>query len=200
MSEKVAYNKYILIGGKVIDYNFSILVKTIITRINDLLISSRFKTKEELEAKYNCNVSILHYNSLISSIPTEWKRKLKGDKGSCLTNADISHLTINIKQLTNKIVYESLTYKHSAPSAEMKWENWKFIYSLPSLVTKNIKLHSLQYQIVHRYFACHYNLNIWNIGDDPTCPYCSEMDTIEHYFYYCKESALVWESLRQLSN
>ena len=53
--------------------------------------------------------------------------------------------------------------------------------ALPSLVTKNIKLHSLQYQIFHRYFACNYNLNIWNIGDDPTCPYCSEIDTIEHY-------------------
>ena len=97
LSEKVTYNKYILIGGKVIDYNFSILAKTKITRINDLLISSRFKTKEELESKYNCNLSIWHYNSLICSIPTERKIKLKGDKGSCLTNVDINHLTINIK-------------------------------------------------------------------------------------------------------
>ena len=76
----------------------------------------------------------------------------------------------------------------------------KSIYSLPSLVTKNIRLQSLQYQIPQRYFACNYNLNIWNIADDPTCPYCSEIDTIEHYFYYCKESALVLKSLRQMSN
>ena len=40
LNKKIAYNKFILIGGKVIDYNFSILVKTKITRINDLLISS----------------------------------------------------------------------------------------------------------------------------------------------------------------
>ena len=105
LSEKIVYNKYILIGGKLIDHNFSILVKTKITRINDLLISWRFKTKEDLEAKYDCNLSILQYNSLISSIPTEWKRKLKGDKGSCLSNTDFSHLMIDIKQLTNKIVY-----------------------------------------------------------------------------------------------
>ena len=81
--------------------------------------------------------SILHYNLLISSIPTIWKRELKGDKGSCLTDTDISHLMINIKELTNKIVYDSLTYEHGAPSAEMKWVeycpmlevlDWKSIY------------------------------------------------------------------------
>ena len=87
------------------------IVKTKITRINDLLISSRFKTKEELEAKYNCNLSILHYNSLISSIPTEWKRKLKGDKGSCLKNADISHLTINIKQFLKVLRISTVLYQ-----------------------------------------------------------------------------------------
>ena len=93
------------------------------------------------------------------------EKKIERISRLMFNNTETSHLIINIKQLTNKIVYESLTYKHSAPSAEMKWVeyypilevlDWKCIYSLTSVVTKNIRL---QYQIV-RYFACNYNLNI----------------------------------------
>ena len=209
LSEKIAHNKFILIGGSVIKSNQSILEKTGITRISDMCISSRLKSKEELEEEYDCKLSTIHYNSLISAIPTDWKKKLK--KGRCpdSKNADIAHIGVNIANLNNKIIYESLTFKPAMPCAEMKWVeyypilemlDWKTVYSLPSMVTKNTKLYSLQFQVIHRYFGCNYNLHIWNITESPFCLYCKEIDTIEHYFYYCKELDIVWKRLRKISN
>ena len=68
-------------------------------------------------------------------------------------NFDISHLKMKISKLKNKNIYESLTYCHTIPTAENKWveydpflENldWSIVYSLPSKITKYLKLHSIQ--------------------------------------------------------
>ena len=115
---------------------------------------------------------------------------------------------MNIEKLKNKNIYESLTYSQAIPTAENKWveyypflekQDWSVVYSLPSKVTKDLKLQSLQYSIIHRYVGCNYNLYNWKIVDSPLCPYCSELDTIEHLYYYCNEAKIIWNALEKLS-
>ena len=98
---------------------------------------------------------------------------------------------MNVSKLKNKNVYESLTSSHIIPTAENKWVeyypfletlDWSVVYSLPSKITKNLKLHSLQYSIIHRYAGWNYNLSNWKVVECPLCPYCAEVDTIEQYF------------------
>ena len=74
---------------------------------------------------------------------------------------------MNIEKLKNNNIYKSLAYSTAIPIAENKWVeyypfldklNWSKIYTLPSKTTKDLKLHSLEYSIIHRFASCHYNL------------------------------------------
>ena len=116
-------------------------------------------------------------------------------------------MKINMSKLTNKNIYETLTFSKATPSAENKWVeyypfldtiNWSNIYSLCSTVTTNSKLRSLQYSIIHRIFSCKYNLYLWNITETSECWYCNETDTIEHYFFYCNQSESMWKEIGKI--
>ena len=121
---------------------------------------------------------------------------------------DIPHLKANIKELTNKKIYEALTFNETVvPSAENKWVeyypflgkiNWCVIYSLCHTVTTNSKLRSLQYSIVHRIFCCNYNLYLWKITESSVCWYCNQVDTLEHYFFYCDQSRDIWKEVEKI--
>ena len=57
----------------------------------------------------------------------------------------------------------------------------------------------MQYSILHRFIGCNYNLNLWKIKDSPTCATCSQLDTLEHFVYYCDEVQAVWRTLREVN-
>ena len=120
---------------------------------------------------------------------------------------DLPGMRINIPKLTNKKIYEILTFSKAIPSAENKWIeyfpfletiNWSDIYSLCSLVTTNSKLRSLQYNIVHRIFCCNYNLYLWKIVEKSECWYCNEVDTLEHYFFSCEQRKIMWKEVEKI--
>ena len=67
------------------------------------------------------------------------------------------------------------------------------------MITTNSKLRSLQYSIVHRFFCCKYNLHLWNIVECPDCLYCNQVDTLEHYFYYCEQSRGMWKQVEKIA-
>ena len=72
-------------------------------------------------------------------------------------------------------------------------------YRIPFRTTPDTRLHSLQYRIIHRYIGCNYNLSMWKIKDSPVCISCSQLDTVEHFFYYCEEVQTIWRSLKELN-
>ena len=90
---------------------------------------------------------------------------------------------------------------HKIPQSQNKWIeyypfleklDWTKVYTLPSRVLCDTYILTLQFKIVHRVFNCNYNLFKWQILDSPKC-HCSEIDTLEHYFFYCPSSALFWQ-------
>ena len=99
--------------------------------------------------------------------------------------------------MSNKIVYNSYINRlYCTPKSQEKWiENypfletldWKSIYTIPYVANKETFIQSLQYKILHRYFNCNYNLHIWKIKEASTCNYCNEIDTIEHFLFYCEK-------------
>ena len=152
----------------------------------------------------------LTFNALICAIPSNWKLKLKTENRLDKTPVcyDIGHLKINLNNLTNKKVYENITYSKSIPTAENKWveyypflekTDWSIIYKTPFRTTPDIRLHSLQFSILHRFIGCSYNLSNWKIKDSPFCTSCSQLDTVEHFFYYCEEVQVVWSSLKEVN-
>ena len=94
------------------------------------------------------------------------------------------------------------------PPAQNKWVeyypfmdrfDWTQIYLLPSKTTKNLKLQSLQFSILHRFTTCNYNLKLWNIIDSPMCQSCNVIDSIEHFFFYCDCIHRLWDRVKIMS-
>ena len=111
----------------------------------------------------------------------------------------------HISKLKNREFYrELISRKYARPSALYKWEeqyfyvnfDWKLIFLHPYTHISDTKLQSLQYQIIHRYFPCRYNLSKWYHTNEENCNTCTnKRDTIEHFFYECIPVKKLWEDL-----
>jgi hypothetical protein len=140
------------------------------------------------------------------AIPKNWRKILKGSAAVCICNelkVKLHHCEKNVSLITNKEVYWkfifSITEKATAIS---NWEqiypevefDWPHIFSIPYIAVRETNLRSLQYQILHRFFPCNYTLNKWYPEHDNVCNYCTELDTVEHYFYECTAVQYFWSS------
>ena len=79
LNEKLLFNKLILFHRKPIGENFTLRRKTGISCIGQLVKENSFKTLQELEQEYNCSLSQLQLNSLLSAIPPSWRKMLKNN-------------------------------------------------------------------------------------------------------------------------
>ena len=103
LNEKLCLNKFILIQGRPIRENYNLIKKTGITNLGQLVNKNTFKTIRQLEAEYSCSLSQFQLNSLLSAIPSSWKKVLK-DKTDFTTGPlyDLPGMKINIPKLTNQ--------------------------------------------------------------------------------------------------
>ena len=210
LNEKLVYNKFILIGGKTISPNHVFIKKTNISQVGQLVKHGNFKSIQEIEIEFNCDLEDLRYHSVLSAIPMGWKTKIKSNTTLDFTPSswEIPRLKLNVEKLNNKDIYNGLACNMSTPQAQNKWVeyypfmdkfNWSKIYLLPAKVSNDLKLQSLQFSIIHRYTACNYNLNLWNIIKSPMCQSCNLTDSIEHFFFYCDCVHSLWNVVKILS-
>ena len=158
--------------------------------------------------KYNMSTTDMKYNCLISAIPKYWKQAILQSQQSEMLQQEFPNLyhlkSINkdIRLVLNRDVYKYLVKCCvSHPSPQSKWiENYPFLetlnWSTIYVISKNCiiesRLQSFQYSIINRYINCNYNLHLWNIVDSPACKTCNQIDTIEHYFFYCPDAKQFW--------
>ena len=86
------------------------------TNLNQLVVENSFKTKVQLELEYNCSLSQLELKFLLSAIPSSRKKIIK-ERSDFITGPsyDLQHLKLNILKLTNKKIYEVLTFRKIMP-------------------------------------------------------------------------------------
>ena len=96
LNDKILYNKFLLIQGKPKNEKNNLIKKTKITNLNQHVVENSFETKLQLELEYNCSPSRLELSSLLSAVPSSWKKIIKE------RSYDIPDLKINILKLTNK--------------------------------------------------------------------------------------------------
>ena len=170
--------------------------------------------KNFLENKYSIVCKHFEYESLIHAIPKEWKKIVIEDNIS--TNITI-HLKCKIKMdkeekditeiATKDLYWHLVNDKSERPTSENKWyeksdldltqEEWKIVYKMPYQLTRETKLITFHYKIVHRIIACNYQLHIWKVSDSNMCDFCNEIDTIEHFFVQCPLSKQFWCTFSQ---
>ena len=202
IQEKFQYNRFLKIGEKQLDNSFDFLKKHNILRVVDIIEGNNFMTKVELETKLACSISALFYNSLVCAIPQRWKLLIRSNKKpNNYLKHDISHLKKNIAQLKTRDIYCYLTYTKNLPTSVNKWIehypfletlDWTQLFRVPYQITKEPKLQSFQYCITNRFVNCNYNLFLWRQIDSELCDICHQIDTIEHFFYYCSVVNNFW--------
>ena len=110
----------------------------------------------------------------------------------------------------SKRFYDIFNHSYTKPKCENKWktklnlpdfENWNLIHYLPHKVTNDSKLLWLQFRIIHRILGVKDLLYKQKISNDSTCGFCKlYTETIEHLFFYCKFSKIIWTKLENLIN
>ena len=148
--------------------------------------------------KYFVKSNFLQYYSLLSAIPQEWKTMLKQECSLPSTE----YVSLSIKKLTYKIIYNTLlNYQHfPSPTAEKRLIEYGFnfqerqkIYSLPFCVTNEVKLSVFQCKVVHDILYANKILYKMKKKQQPDCCYCHGIDqTPPHLFVECSIAKLFW--------
>ena len=148
-------------------------------------------------------MSAMELNMLISAIPKRWKRQQP------TTEQYVSDYekVVSIKGIS-KTVYSSLVSLETGLHAKIqKWEmglgceidpDDYYKSFLQIYCTSNVpKLRSFQYRLMHRAIVLNTQLYKWKMRDDNLCTWCKKNpETIEHFFFDCKETQCFWEDVK----
>ncbi len=207
-------NSNIRIGNKTVFFK-KWIDKGVLTISDVTTLNGNMLSQEEFCNKFNIYVNFLEYLSLISAIPKQWRNLIRNvpntnftcdfEKGPVILVRNVSkHLTkLQCKDFyllfIDKIFVKPTSKDTWAKKSGLNFDDviWKFIYNLPYSLTTDTRLHTFHFKIVHRIFACNYNLHIWKKRDNSLCEYCNNTctDDLYHYFIDCSKSAEFWKSV-----
>ena len=213
LDEYLWYNRFLIIDNKPVFIKF--WNESGIKRISDIIrIDGSLRTKQELSNEFGIQIDIMKYNSLISAIPSKWKKCIRESKLVSHTAPVDGEITLkfgngnkNVLCIQCKDYYkEFVRIKYERPTALYKWEemyyyadfDWPILFKIPYKVVRETDIHSLQYKIINRYIPCKVNLQLWGKSSSDKCRLCDEVDTIEHFFSQCTYNKFFWQDVSKL--
>ena len=148
------------------------------------------------------NKYFLFYNTLVASIPKEWKTKLKTEKINIQRSETLLLQSIKKKHL-NKYLYVKQFQNEPKINLrqEEKWAiifndihlDWKNIYLTPIQATIDTKLRDFQYKFIMRIIPTNTFLFKCKISNSNLCDFCNRnIETIKHLFWECQHSQHFW--------
>lgn len=166
----------------------------------------------ELTAKYKVKCDFLSLLKIRQCIPRNWKKELQNNKAISEDAEEIilkiDNKKLNIMSLKCRDFYWLLInrMKH-IPTCKIKWlehfhkleqvdyDIWERIFKLAFSVTRETKIQSFQYRIIHRIIPCNKWLFNIKIRNSDQCNYCSETDDLKHFFIHCEKVKDFWRSV-----
>ena len=153
-----------------------------IEHLYDYRIHAFYNFKDSIELYDLPKHSFLLYRSVISSIPNDWKTKLKSEVPNIHRQETLLSRILKSKQ-TNKFLYEYQLRKDGKISSkpEQKWElffadkqfDWKNIYMMPFKSTIDTKLREFQYKYIMRIIPTNKFLFKCNLVQSNLCDFCN---------------------------
>ena len=165
---------------------------------------------DEIRNKHGNVISVMNYNSLLTSIPTIWKQLARHiDK----EEVPDSQIDILLKDPTpSQTLYWRLVEKlHLQPDASpLLWakdlginatdldETWPKLIMINRKNTNASDLRWLQYKIMNRILTTNLTRSRWDNNCSKLCTFCqAEMETMLHLLFACKEVQSLWTSLEK---
>jgi len=194
-------NKFITIDSKPAFYKS--WFKSGIIHVQDLLNESgKLLSHKEIMERYKVHVKPMEFLSLVNAIPKMWLKSI--DVDFVRVENVLDKVKEKITKLKSNQVYWSLLDNFvKQPTAIAKWisefpflhdNDFCAIFKIPNILT-DAKIQSFQYKILNRIIPCNNMLYIWGIVESVACNLCEQIDTIEHYFFYCNSCKIFWQSL-----
>ena len=156
-----------------------------------------FLSFQSFRQKFHLNCNFLQYYGILSAIPSSWKELLK------LQTEELSSSTPTIESVTCRTIYHLLINRKNLPppTADKKLVKCGFdplqrrkVYSLPFVVTKEVKLSVFQVRVIHNILST--NSLIYKMKkkiDSPICPFCPDTEqSITHLFVHCSLAVSFW--------
>ena len=165
-----------------------------------------------MQARYSVQCNFLNTLQIRQSIPLHWRALLntctKNERSdNTVPGIFINHRYKNIHELKCKDYYWCfIEAKNHTPTCMKKWtdiypnfnhaehEIWTRIFRMPFVCTRETKLQSFQYKIIHRTIACNRWLFNIKVKESDKCNFCYEVDDIQHFLLYCDRVVDFWQS------
>ena len=203
-------NKFITQLGKPLDWvNWQ---EKGICKVIDLLDESgQFMNHYDLNMKYGLKSNFLEVLQIRQCLPLHWRQNIS----TCNKKFQVDNVLFvkleNVKKNVNMVQCRDyynyfITSKDIKPHSQKKWcesfpklisvdtSIWNRIYTLTYCITRETKLQSFQYRIIHRILPCNKWLNDIKILESNICNFCDEIDTIQHFLIECKCLDQFWDS------
>ncbi len=209
-NEVLWWNKYITQSGVPICWDE--WINKGIYYIRDLLDEQgQFLNHIQLYEKYGINCNFLQVLQIRQCLPSHWRqniyrcnKKLQENSNLCVK---IDNRLKMIDVLKCKDFYWYFIDKEkSTPRCQTKWcesfpelkdvddSVWERIYKMPYIVSRETKLQSFHFRVVHRILPCNKWLCDITILDTNICNFCDNIDTIQHFLYECNCLKLFWQN------
>ncbi len=182
-----------------------------IVKVDDILDNNGGILNEIcINEKFNVNCNFMNVLQLRQSIPIEWRRVLYDSKESKIYDectVCINNMLLPLYKIYNKDIYQKfVSQRKKTPSCIAKWtieypdfetadpDLWPNIFTLAFKSVRETKLQSFQYRILHRTITCNKKLYEMKIKSSPDCDFCTEVDTLKHFFLFCPQVRQFWQS------
>ena len=175
--------------------------------------SKRFHTFQELVELYNVPINQqFFYNQLRTSIPQQWKNKIKLESihEALQTRDNTFSRAIQNKQ-TNRFLYnlQMKQNKNEITKPIVKWEHdlnnpniiWKRVFINIYSSTIDTILREFQYKYIMRIIPTNKTLMKYKIKSSNLCEFCNmHTETIRHLFWECNHIQHFWNNLSNWLN
>ena len=167
------FNKDIRINNK--PFHFQDFLKENINFVKQLCKpSGTFKSWSEIKTKHYLEERKFYkWFQLYHAIPNQWKRIIKTINDLCTKIVYLNHHFVKnnrivaLEKLHSKEIYPFIIFQNmSTPASQQHFNSllphlnldWKLIYLLPRILTKNTSLRGFQYKVLNNVFYLNHKL------------------------------------------
>jgi hypothetical protein len=200
LNEKIKANNKCLYS----EYN----LKKGILYISDIVSNDNsFLSHTDINIKYNVTWTFLDMLQIRLTIPHEWKKTLAGEKPELNEDIVMYNKLRRYSKLRTKDLYallieqnhDCLSKSNTQINLKTRYglsdDDLKKVYIIPYTATRSTNLQTLQFKLLHKIINCNYWLHKIKILSSPMCRFCTQSETIEHFFYSCPYTKHFWYAM-----